>query len=221
VHPVADTTAGLVATSGGGSEQAPQVVLLDTSGRQRRVLGTGDPLGASDSGVVVLTDGRCGYGLDQQVCHLTAVDAATGRTTARTALPAQRLPASAAAVDSTGRLAAFVLSRTYPDPRYVSGHPMPPGDVAVLDLSSGDLELVPDLVVPPKTGVGLAVDAATGWVVMAVSDGDRVQVLGWRPGQPAVVSVAELTGAVSAAPPVLLDARTTGAGPAAPVVMQR
>lgn len=202
---VADVPAGLVATVGGTADRAPQVVLLDPTGRRVRDLLLGAVLGVSTSGVVLATDGQCGYGLDQQVCTLVTVDTRTGRTTGRYSLPPQRLVASGAVLDASGRLAAFALARTYPDPRYVSGDPVPPADVVVLDLASGELQTVPQLLLPPKTSAGLAIDGGTGWLVLTLSQGDSVRVLAWKPGAAAPTSVAELPGSVTGAPPVLIE----------------
>lgn len=207
---VADTTPGLVVAVGGESNLPPRLGLLDPSGRRLHDLPTGLPLGTTRSGVVVLTEGGC----DPTACTVVAVDAASGRELVRVPLPAGRRPAGSAAVDERARVAVFALMRAEPDPRFPD-HPAPPADIAVLDLRTGVLQLVPELLLPPKTSVGLAVEGPTGWVVVTVSQGDHTEVLAWRSGLLAPVVVAEVPGAVTQAAPVRLLPGTPDAQPAA------
>jgi hypothetical protein len=62
---------------------------------------------------------------------------------------------------------------------------------------------VPGLELPPLTWAGLAFDATGRWVLATVSQGDRGELLAWRPGMPGPAQVTSLPGPLVEAPPLL------------------
>ncbi len=198
---VADTAAGFVVVLDGGRGPS-RVAVFGTTGARLRVLGRGVALAATRAGRVLMTPGGCPVD-GAAPCRLRAVDAASGTVTGRYRLPAGRGLTSPVTMDPGGRVAAFTLGRAHPESRYRTGHPLPPSDVAVLDLRTGALRLVPRLELAPKALVGLAVGRGAEWLFLTVSDGDHVRVLAWERPMAGAVVLAELPGAVTGGPPVL------------------
>ncbi len=205
-YPIADTTAGLVvaADQGDPGSKPPAVTVLDpATGRPVRTLGAGRPL-AADRVQVLLLSGRCDQGQALPSCTVARVDVRSGQVRDRYPLPGGRVPASAGVVSRDGRLVAFQLARVYADPRFDPGHPLPPSDLAVLHLDTGQLNTVPGLEFAPKTAAGLVFGADSYWLFATVSDGDHAHLLAWHPGLDAPQSVARLPGPVAWAPPLLI-----------------
>lgn len=202
--PVADTAAGLVVVAYDLRAARPYTVeLIDPStGALLRRLARGSAVGATGHAVLVsLPD--CGAPPADSTCTLESIDLATGRVAARFALPPGRLPASDAVFSPGGTVAAFQVARARPDPRFTTGSPLPPADVAVLHLRAGSLDTVPGLELPPQTQAGLAFDATGSWLLVTVSEGDHGELLAWRQGMPAPALVTSLPGPLVAAPPLL------------------
>ena len=169
-----------------------------------RTLGTGLLLATSER---FLVTAGAGCGLTGR-CVLTRVDA-TGGSLRRYPLPPGRAPTSAALVSPDGQRLVVQLSRPEPELRFSVGHPGGPSDLAVLDLRSGELTVVPGIELPPKTQAGLAFDSRSRWLVIAVDEGPRVRLLVWQPGMSRpMVSPARLPGAVYTVPVLVLDAET-------------
>jgi hypothetical protein len=104
-----------------------------------------------------------------------------------------------------GQLLAFALQRAAPDPRYDPGHPLPPSDLAVLHLDSGQLQLVPGLELAPKSPAGYAFSADSRWLVIALNEGVRTRLLVWQPGSSKPMqSPAELPGKLATRPPIVV-----------------
>jgi len=206
--PVADTAAGLVAVAYHPREGGrPTVELLDPdTGAVLRRLGEGSPLGAAGH-VLLMSLRGCARPLAHSRCTLESVNLNTGRPTATAELPPGRVPVSgdvaSPAFSPGGTLAAFQLARAKPDPRFAAAAPVPPSDVAVLHLRTGRLDIVPGLELPPITWAGLAFDATGNWLLATVSEGDRGELLAWRPGMPGPALVTGLPGPLVEAPPLL------------------
>ena len=190
------TRAGRRLRAGGGVAQRPArrsarwapVVLMAATERFRVTAGAGCGL-----------TGRC---------VLTRVDTAGG-SLRRYPLPAGRAPTSPAVLSPDGRRLVVQVSRPEPDLRFGVGHPGGPSDLAVLDLRSGELTVVPGVELAPKTQAGLAFDSRSRWLVIAVDEGPRVRLLVWRPGMSRpMASKARLPGAVYTVPVLVLDADT-------------
>lgn len=129
-------------------------------------------------------------------------------------LPGGRTPSSQAVAAPDGRYVALALSRSRPDPRYLTGHPGGPSEIAVLDLDTGGLEFVPGVELAPKSGVGLTFSADGRWLVLALNEGTRSRLLVWRSGmeQPQE-SPARLPGKALYEVPVLDVTSTAGRRP--------
>jgi len=119
-------------------------------------------------------------------------------------LPAGRALASEVVLSANGQYAAFQLSRPDPDPRYDPGHPGGPSDLAVQDLRTGTLSLVPGVELAPKSTAGLAFSRDGRWLVIALNEGRRARLLVWRPGlDRPMESPARLSGGILYNVPVL------------------
>ena len=171
---------------------------------QVRTLGTGVLLAATERFRVTA---GVGCGLTGR-CVLTRVDTAGG-SLRRYPLPAGRAPTSPAVLSPDGRRLVVQVSRTEPDLRFGVGHPGSPSDLAMLDLRSGELTVVPGIELAPKTQAGLAFDSRGRWLVVAVDEGARVRLLVWRPGMSRpMASKARLPGAVYTVPVLVLGPGT-------------
>jgi hypothetical protein len=204
MYPVADTAAGLVVVAyRTRASRLGTVELLDpTTGALLRRLAEGDTVGAAGHMVLVSLPG-CGALGTHRSCTLESIDLTTGRPTATAELPPGRVPVSDAVFSPDGTLAAFQLARPRQDPRFLTGVLVPPSDVAVLHLHTGSLDIVPGLELPPQTQTGLAFDPTGRWLLATVSEGDRGELLAWRPGLPGPALVTSLPGPLDPAPPLL------------------
>ena len=204
MNPVADTAAGLVVVAyPKRASRLGTVELLDpNTGVLRRRLAEGDTVGAAGHLVLVSLPG-CGALRTLHTCTLESIDLTTGRPTATVELPAGRVPVSDAIFSPDGTLAAFQLARARQDPRFRTGLPAAPSDVVVLHLHTGRLDFVPGLELPPQTQTGLAFDPTGRWLLATVSEGDRGELLAWRPGMPGPALVTTLPGPLDPAPPLL------------------
>jgi hypothetical protein len=202
--PVADTAAGLVVAHYPRAGRPGTVELVDPdTGALVRRLARGSPLGAA-AGVVLVSLPGCGAPLANRMCTLESIGLTTGQPTATFELPTGRVPVSDAVFSPSGTVAAFQLARAKRDPRFTTGRPLPPADVAVLHLNTGSLDIVPGLELPPGTGAGLAFDASGSWLLAAVSEGDHGELLAWRQGMPGPALVTSLPGPLMAPPPLLV-----------------
>lgn len=147
-----------------------------TSTPRVRPLARGNPLVATAA--VILSSTACDAGAD---CTLTRISP-DGRGKRRFPLPRGRSPASAAVLSPDGRLAAFQLARAEPDPRYDLGHPGGPADLAVIDLRTGRLTVLPGVELAAKSFAGLAFSRDSRWLLIALNEGSRARLLVWRRG---------------------------------------
>ena len=206
---VADTAAGLVVVAyRPPAGRQPAVELVDpNTGAVLRRLGKGLPMGAADHVLLVSLHG-CDGPPAHATCTLEGVSLTTGRPLTTAELPAGRVPASgdlpSPVFSPDGTLAAFQLARARPDPRFTAAAPVPPSDVAILHLRTGRLDIVPGLELPPLTWAGLGFDATGSWLLATVSEGDRGELLAWRPGMTGPALVTSLPGPLVEAPPLLL-----------------
>ena len=160
-----------------------------------RRLGRGYVMAAA--GGTVLT-GRC---QPNETCELSWIEAGDSRAFP---LPAGRFITSRVVLDEDGRYAAFQLARPAPDPRFDPGHPGGPSDLAVLDLRTRRLSVVPGIELAPKASVGVAFSRDGRWLLIALNEGRRARLLVWRPGMDRpMVSPARLPGRVLYTVPVL------------------
>jgi len=208
-EPVADTPAGLVVERyHPPAGQRPTVELLDPdTGAVLRRIGAGYPVGAGGH-VLLMSLHGCAAIPPHGTCTLEGVDLNTGRPLATVTLPPGRTLTggvlSSPVFSPDGTLAAFQLARARWDPRFRSHFPGPPSDLAVLNLRTGKLDVVPGLELPPATWAGLAFDPTGRWLLATVSEGDHGDLLAWRPGMPGPALVTSLPGQLAEAPPLLL-----------------
>ncbi|MBO0828496.1 MAG: hypothetical protein J2P24_12010 [Streptosporangiales bacterium] len=206
LSPLGVTSAGVVALANGehADGEPPQVVLLDRStGHVTRTIAGGYPLGVS--GDAVIWHGKaCRYLATGPAarCVLHATDVGGADRSYR--LPTGRTPASDVVASADGRFVALQISDSRTDSRYTGGHPGPPSELAVLDLGSGRLRIVPGLELPPKAGAGLAFTPDDRWLAATVSEGDHGHLLLWRVGTArALRTDVRLAGPLASAPPVV------------------
>ena len=171
-----------------GAVRAADGALLPTSG-------VGSILGAA-AGRYVWSAG-CGPATQNRCALQSAAVSATRVRTYR--LP--RPPGSpAGAVSPDGHIAAFTLTRASIDPYHRQGNPSPASDVAMLDLRSGRLTIVPHLELPSRYQPHLAFSPSGRWLVITATDDGLERLYAWRPGltRPLVSPVPDLP---SPAPP--------------------
>lgn len=207
LEPLGVTSAGFVALARGehADGEPPQLVVLDRStGRVTRTLAGGYPIGVS--GQSVLWHGKACESLDTGPaarCVVHATDTVGGRDRSYR-LPAGRMPMSELVASADGRLVAFQISDSRADTRYAVEHPGPPSAVAVLDLRTGGLRVMPGLELPPKTGTGLTFSPDDRRLAVTVSEGDHGHLLLWRVGSDRLLrSDVRIPGPLGWAPPVL------------------
>jgi len=200
------TRAGIVAVTTAGDATAarpPEITSLDpATGTPMRTLGHGSPV-AVGADFVLWQDPACHRPGGR--CDLRRSVVPEGGHVDRYPLPAGRVPASPGTVAPDGRVVAFQLTGVHPDPRYPSDHPGGPSEVAVLDLDTGRLDVVPGLQLAPKTGVGLAFSPDGRWLLLTISQGNHGHLLAWRRGTDQLLrSPLRVPGPLAWAPPVVL-----------------
>ncbi|HEX6444959.1 MAG TPA: hypothetical protein VF053_07735 [Streptosporangiales bacterium] len=205
--PLGVTSAGVVALANGehADGEPPQLVLLDAStGHVTRTVAGGYPIGVGGDSVV--WHGKACQYLETGPaarCVLHVTDVARGADRSYR-LPAGRMPMSDAVFSPDGGFLALQISDSRGDTRYAFDHPGPSSAVAVLDLRSGRLQVMPGLELPPKTGAGFAFSRDGRWLAVTVSEGDHGHVLAWRLGSDRLLrSEIRLAGPLDRAPPVL------------------
>ena len=206
--PIADTAAGLVVVRYHPlAGQRHAVELVDpNSGAVLRRIGDGFPMGAADHVLLVSLHG-CVATPAHSTCTLESFNLSTGRLQATVKLPAGRMPTggglSSPVFSPNGTLAAFQLARAGRDTPYATAFPGTPSDVAVVNLRTGKLDIVPGLELPPATWTGLAFDPTGRWLLATVSEGGHGDLLAWRPGMAGPALVTSLPGPFADAPPLL------------------
>jgi len=163
------------------SESSGTLVSYDlASHRLGRTIGQASSL-TVDRGVLMWLDRPCTATGD---CVLHRYDLATGATSAR----GYTLPVQTSLVGGVlspdGTQLAFPLARLYEGPHIDDAGFGPPLDVAVLHLDSGLLETVAGLTLPPTELPGLTFAGSGNWLVIAVNEGRRAELLLWRQGAP-------------------------------------
>jgi len=179
---------------------APPVDLLlvdVATGRVRARLGQAAWPVAAGNGQVVWSSG-CDPSNDRP-CTLHRRSVATGATTSYR-LPR---PAGTGIVSADGKLVAFLLERATTDPRY-EGHPIPPGDIAVMHLDTGRLEIVPGIEIPAKIAPGLAFSEDGRWLAIALDAGNRTRLLAWRSGLRHPYETTAIPGQVLGSPTLVV-----------------
>jgi hypothetical protein len=162
------------------------------TGRLTRTFGKGYVVAAAPGRAVWLA-GECHPG----PCLLTV----TGPDTFNSAVQARSFPCCGT-FSPDGRRVAFILPRTDGE---LGPHPGPPADVAVLDVTTMSMRILPGLLLPPKTFVTTAWSPDSTWLVLGADLGTRPLVLVWRESMslPAEVRVPALAGGTTG-PPALL-----------------
>ncbi|MGH3501370.1 MAG: hypothetical protein ACRDQA_10855 [Nocardioidaceae bacterium] len=192
-------------------DRLPALALFDPdTGKVRRRIPGASPLAVTDDFVLWTQNCASPYTTASSppcVLHRAGPGVHAGRDDTYT-LPRGRVPFGRGAVSTDGRFAAFQLGKTHQDGRYNMGHPGPPSQVAVLDLSSGKLQVVPSLELAPKTLVGMAFAPDSGWLLLAVNEGRHGRLLAWRLLSNRLLRCpGKLPGPLSSAPPLLAMAR--------------
>lgn len=157
----------------------PGLLLVDaTTGRTLTDLGQTARLVAAGSDQVIWSTGCTP--LSDEPSELHRRDLSTGSATSYR-LSRQTSCGGEGVVSADGKRLAFTLDRTRSYPGY-EGHPTPPSDLAVLQLDTGQIEVVPGIEVPAGTSPGLAFSADGRWLAIALDAGTRIRLLAWRPG---------------------------------------
>jgi hypothetical protein len=116
-------------------------------------------------------------------------------------LPAGQMPTARGVVSPDGGQVAFPVQGNRPDDRYPSD--APPTSVAVLDTTSGSIELVPGVELPAAPVPGLAF-SADGWLVLALNNGPTTRLLAWRSGLARPFESTPVHAVANGRPPVIV-----------------
>jgi hypothetical protein len=174
------------------------LLLVDAAtGHVRGDLGKGELVAVGD-GLVLWTVG-CDPSSDKP-CTLYRRSVAGG-TTSSYRLP--RPPGFAVGVLSpNGSQLAFALERASQDPRYQIGHPIPPSDIAILNLDTGHFEIVPGIETAAKVAPSLAFSADGRWLLIALDAGSKIRLLAWRSGLAHPYETTPIAGQGLGPPPI-------------------
>jgi hypothetical protein len=187
---------------GGGASwgEPPLIMARDaTNGGLRVVLGEGWLMTAV--GDTVIWRDSC-YDDTKSVCHLQYAALSQPRRVHSIALPIGRFPTAKGTASPDGRLLAFPLLQTAADASYPDGGA--PAEVAVADLVTGQVKVVPGVQLPSNPPPGLAFSADSRWLIIAVNAGPRVRLLAWRPGLARPQETAAVAVRASGQPSILV-----------------
>ena len=98
---------------------------------------------------------------------------------------------------------SFLLDHPSTSDSDLEGHPLPPLDIATLQLDTGRLEIVPGIELPAKSQPALAF-SKEGWLVIALDAGSRTRLLAWHPGLRHAYETAALPGVVHPPPTLVI-----------------
>jgi hypothetical protein len=193
VAPAAGTGRLIVATSP-SAESSYTLATFDpatSTVRTRIGVATAHAVGA---GVVLWRGADCGP------CPLQVFDLATGARSQVPGAVGTRLQVGSAVVSPDHRYAVMLRERARPGP-YAMAHPGNPNELVTVDLVTGTIRAVPDLVLWSKAWPGLAFSADGNWLLCALDEGTGVRVLLWRPGLDRPLAAAPyVAGATAVAP---------------------
>jgi len=189
VVPVGVAASTVVAT------RVPRIVLVDPdTGDVVRRVGTG--VVRAVGGDTVVWSGRdCAEDGPRDRCalHVTRLDG--GRRDVVHRLPVGRVPVGEGVLSDDGGHVAFELT----------DRGRRRAEVAVLEVGSSRLSVVPGLRLPPKPSVGLAFSPGARWLVLTAVEGDHGTVLLWRRGARQLsVTKARLPGPLVTGPSVVV-----------------
>lgn len=164
-----------------------------TTGRMIRPFGSGVDV-AADASKLVWVAGGCDPG--QCLLSVTGPDGIASAQGLK-----GRRPWSGV-ISPNGSRVAFRLSRTTGG---LGALPGPPNDVAVLDIRTGKVRVLPGLVLPIRSGLTLTWSPDSEWLVIGADLGTRPLILIWRHDmdRPAAVPMPA-TGGGTTGPPALL-----------------
>ncbi|HEY3561353.1 MAG TPA: hypothetical protein VGL05_28005 [Kribbella sp.] len=182
-----------------------RLLLVDVrTGRVRaRIDRAGWPLAAGFGQVFWTTGCQMGEG-NPCTLHRHSV---TGTSTATYPLPRT---ACCGVVSPDGKKLALLLQRATTDQRFSDSHPMPPSDLAILNLTTGQLNVVPGIELPAKSQPGLTFTADGTWLVVALDAGQKTRLLAWRPGLQKPYETTPIPGLVRGPPTLVTTTQPTG-----------
>ena len=169
--------AAVIGTSPSGPRD--RLYRYDLTTRRASLLGTAYSVTES-RGTVLWTSTPCSA---TGACPLRSLDLHTGRAGSRDFHLPLGCGVTGGVLSPDGHKLAFALQREIPDPYYRSGSPQNPADLVVLDLTTGVLEPVPDLELPPGTtpsSISFSSDGA--WLVVTMAADGWDDVYSWRSG---------------------------------------
>jgi hypothetical protein len=111
-------------------------------------------------------------------------------------------PACCGVVSPDGTRVAFLIERSSRD-SHLEGHPLPPMDIAIMQLDTGRLSIVPGIELPAKSQPGLTFADHGDWLIIALDAGSHTRLLAWRPDLPQPYETNPLPGLVRD-PPTLV-----------------
>jgi DNA-binding beta-propeller fold protein YncE len=185
----------IVASRQGDGHHA--VVLLDaTTGRVERQLPDADYPLAAGADLVLWTSGCDPTG--DGPCPLDVLRSTNGRVT-HVRLPR---PALAATISPDGSQVALLMESA--GTNLYAGHPFPPSNIAVLNLHTGRLQIIPGITIGAKEFPGLAFSPDGRWLAISLDAGTKTRLLAWRPGLGPPYEGVSVPGRTDGAPPLLV-----------------
>ncbi|MGW7683982.1 hypothetical protein ACWGID_24795 [Kribbella sp. NPDC054772] len=185
---VGDTLVGQLRPDPGISPTWLALVDARTGRLQAKLELNAEPL-AAGAGQVIWTNG-CDAAAPCTLRRLTL----TGGDIAAYPLPR---PVCCGVLSPDGTAVAFLLEHPSTDP-------LPPADIATLQLTTGRLTVVPGIELPARSEPGLTF-ADHDWLVIALDAGSDTRLLAWRPGLPQPYESNPVPGVVQDAPtPVVI-----------------
>jgi hypothetical protein len=171
----------VVGTEAAAATPVPQSRLYRYDLTTRRASLIGTAYSATESrGVVLWTSAPCSA---MGTCPLHSYSLRTDKV----GLRGYHLPlgsgVTGGVLSPDGHKLAFALQREIADPLYGTASPRNPADMVVLDLTTGVLDPVPNLELPPDVGpdsIGFSAD--NRWLIVSLPGDGQEEVYSWRAG---------------------------------------
>lgn len=180
----------------GSNAQSGRLLVLDAAtGRIRKTYAGVDAQVGIGAGRLLWSTG-CDLTEDRP-CRLVALRLADG---ARREYLLPR-PALGGTLSPDGSRVALLVEAEQSQ-RLDDQHPFPPSQIATLDLRSGQIRFIPNVLVPAKSFPGMSFSADGRWLAIALDAGRSTRLLAWHPGIGRAYEIKPVPGDNYGAPPL-------------------